>query len=108
LALEDRHKEWKESTDQRGGDEGRTAMYALAATYEKDDERQREQHVEGRHRVVRAAVIEESDWRDQERVVGRVEIWQYNELIWRMVNDLQLVLLLQGEVINGGATLEDI
>src|SRR5712691_9225999 len=82
------------------------AVYALATSYEQHGQRGRQHQVQGGHRVVGGAVIEEGERRYQQRVVGRMEIRQHDELPRWMWNDLEFELLLQRQVVNGAAALE--
>ena len=83
-------------------------MNPFASSHQEHDQHSREHNVEGCHRVVRPAVIEEGERCDQERVVGRMEIWQDYELIRRMRDYLQLVLLLQRKVIDRRPALQNV
>jgi len=106
LALQDGDEQRKEAGYQWRCDQRGTAVYALATSYEHHDQRGGQQQVQGGHRVVGGAVIEEGERRYQQRVVGRMEIRQHDELTRWMWNDLELELLLQRQVVNGAAALE--
>ena len=108
LALEDGDEQRKEACDHRSRHEPAAAVHAEAGPHQDRDQSRDEDDVEGGHHVIRVAVIEKGERRDQQRVVRRVEVGQHDETRRILAGDLEFDLALHRDVVNGGAPVGDV
>ena len=101
LTLQDGDEQGQEARDQRGSDDHRLPVHPQAAADQDGDERDAQKHVERRHRVIRGPVAQRRQRRDQQRVVGRMEVGQDDEALSSPMGYRQLELLLDQDVVDG-------
>src|SRR5450759_401055 len=82
------------------------AVDAQAVPDEQDDQCSRQQDIECGHRVVGPAIAQGRKGRDEQRVVGRMEVREHDESIRGLGDDLQFELFLESKVVDGRTAVE--
>ena len=82
-------------------------MHSQAAPHQDHGQCDEQRHVERGHCVVRGAIAQKCERRDQQRVERRMKVRQHDERIGRTLRDRDLILLLREDVVDARRALLD-